>query len=99
MVGQFLITSPLSSISQGGKLGAAASFSPSVDTIMAATEGQDPAAWRQLRPGRWGTVGEKRVRQNEVKAAAAGGRRWMTSTPQDQSGTRSHTRSSFSTRQ
>ncbi|XP_042263161.1 elastase-1-like [Thunnus maccoyii] len=66
---------------------------------MAATEGQDPAARRQLRPGRWGTVGESRGKQQEVKAAAAGGRRWMTSTPQDQSGTRSHSRSSFSTRQ
>jgi len=32
------------------KLGAAASFSTAVDPVPAATEGQDPAAWWQLRP-------------------------------------------------
>ncbi|XP_053171534.1 elastase-1-like [Scomber japonicus] len=46
---------------------------------MAAAEGgQDPASRRQLRPGWWGTVGESRDKQQEVKAVATGGRRWMT---------------------
>lgn len=44
-----------------------------------------------------GERGETRCKHLEVKAAtAAGGQRWMKSTPQDQSGTRSHSRSSFS---
>lgn len=83
---------PLSSSTQRGRLGALAFFSTPADSITAATEG--PAARRQLRPGperRPG--GEQRGQQLDAKAAA--GRRWMNSTPQDQSGTCSHSRSSF----
>lgn len=87
---------PLSSNTHRGRLGALASFSSPADPITAATEGQDPAARQQLRPGQEGNRGEGRGKQLEVKAAAAaGGQRWMNSTPQDQSGTRSHSRSSF----
>ena len=98
MVCQFLITFLFPLSLSEGKLGAAVSFSTPVDPITAATEGQDPAARRQLRPGqRGGDRGERTGKQLEVKAAAAaaaGGRRWMNSTPQDQSATRSHSRSS-----
>lgn len=40
------------------------------------------------------TEGERELL--EVKTAAKGGRRWMEGTPEDQSGTRNHGRSSFS---
>lgn len=102
MVVKFLITSPPPCITEWGRLGAAASFSTPVDPISAAAEGQEAAARRQLRPEQRGNRGEGTGERERGRAArgentaAAGGRRWMNSTPQDQSGTRSHSRSSFS---
>lgn len=86
---------PLPSTTQWRNLGAAASFSTPVDPNNTATEGLDLAVRRQLRPEQRGNRGEGTGKQLEVKATT-GGRRWMNSTPQDQSGTSSYSRSSFS---
>lgn len=86
---------PLSSSTQRGRLGALAFFSTPADRFTAATEGT--AARRQLRPGPERGPGGGKGASSSMRRqqAATGGRRWMNSTPRDQSGTCSHSRSSF----
>lgn len=79
-------------------LEAAASFSTPADPIAATTQGPGPGSGAAAEARPEGEQGEGRGEHPEVNAAAAaaGGRRWMNSAPQDQSATRSHSRSSFS---